>query len=535
MQPDLIFTPFAENAPSGNVDYIPDALSPSDPPQSASWEQGFPSVTMTPLAAGGIPPRGQSFNGVFKSISEHIVFLGGGGQYKWSQEFVTRKGGYPKGSVIQSDDGLSSYVSAVDGNTINFNSAPGSIGVQWLKYAGNTSIPDSSETQKGIIQLATSAESISGINTTKAITPAALAAKTANSARIGLIQIASIAEVQAGTDFTKAVTPVTLFQCTATELRTGIASLATAAEVQSGANASKIVTPATLNSRTATESRTGIVELATVTETIAMTDGTRAVTPLGLASIASSVASVSGSSGNLRLSSTGLSSLVSVSADAVVLSSPSNVPVQVRNVALSINSSSSGANGLDSGVLQQNTWYAVHLIWNGSTVSGLLSLSASAPTLPSGYTHRARVGWIRTDGTANMYPLSFTQAGRRASWKVAAGSNVATSRVMAAGAAGSISVPTWVALAVDAFVPPTATDIYLTLGTTGGNTVMAAPSAAYGARSNVDNPAPAYIEPGSGGAYATVPFRFLLESANIYWAGSNSNARVICSGWEDNL
>lgn len=135
-QPDLIITPFAQDAPPNTVDPIPETRSPTDPLEKATWTQGFPGLTMIPLAAGGIPPRGQDFNGVLKAISEHTVFQGGGGQYKWSAEYVAAHGGYSVGAVIQSDDGLSSYVSAVDENTINPNTTPGSIGNQWLASGG---------------------------------------------------------------------------------------------------------------------------------------------------------------------------------------------------------------------------------------------------------------------------------------------------------------------------------------------------------------------------------------------------------------
>lgn len=152
-QPDLILVPFAANAPAANVDAIPVSLGPSDPPQAASWSQGFPQVTMTPLAAGGIPPRGQSFNGLFQDITEHLVFIGGGGQYKWTQAYVTAKGGYSKGDVIQSNDGTFSCVSLTDNNTTNFNTTPSSIGTLW-KYWGAAPLPIATETQNGLVVLA---------------------------------------------------------------------------------------------------------------------------------------------------------------------------------------------------------------------------------------------------------------------------------------------------------------------------------------------------------------------------------------------
>lgn len=161
MQPDLILVPFAQDAPAVNVDAIPVNLSPSDPPQAASWSQGFPTVTMTPLAAGGIPPRGQSFNGVLQDITEHLVYIGGGGQYRWSSAYVTAKGGYSIGDVIQADSGLLSYVSLVDNNDDNFNTNPSSIGPKWRAWAG-APIPDATTSQRGAVLLATQSQANAG-------------------------------------------------------------------------------------------------------------------------------------------------------------------------------------------------------------------------------------------------------------------------------------------------------------------------------------------------------------------------------------
>lgn len=166
-QPDLILTPFAQDAPPSAVDPIPESRAPSDPLEKATWTQGFPGLTMIPLAAGGIPPRGQDVNGVLKAISEHVAFQGGGGQYRWSAEYVAAKGGYEKGAVIQSDDGLRSYVSVVDNNTDNFNTVPSAIGDTWQPWSGGAA----SELVAGLIQLATTAEAQALTNGERAITP----------------------------------------------------------------------------------------------------------------------------------------------------------------------------------------------------------------------------------------------------------------------------------------------------------------------------------------------------------------------------
>lgn len=133
MQPDLIITPFGENAAPGTIEPIPETLGPGDPVQQASWNAGFPAVTMTPLAAGGIPPRGQDFNGVLKAISEHTVFVGGGGQYKWDAIFAADDG-YPLGAQVQKAGNDGFWLNLVDGNTTD----PDAAGAGWIDAVNST-------------------------------------------------------------------------------------------------------------------------------------------------------------------------------------------------------------------------------------------------------------------------------------------------------------------------------------------------------------------------------------------------------------
>lgn len=142
----------------------------------------------------------------------------------------------------------------------------------------------SSETQRGLVELATAAEVAAGTDAVRVITPASLLARTATDTRTGLIELATGAEVATGTDAVRAVTPLTLLSRTASDIRVGLVELATAAEVQTGTDTTRAVTPAGLAARTATETRTGIAELATSAEVQAGTDATRIVTPAGLAS-----------------------------------------------------------------------------------------------------------------------------------------------------------------------------------------------------------------------------------------------------------
>lgn len=238
---------------------------------------------------------------------------------------------------------------------------------------------------------------------------------------------------------------------------------------------------------------------------------------------------------NLQASATGTGANVSVTADEVAVENASNAYQTLRAVSLTINSAGSGANGLDTGSLAINTWYSVWVIWNGTTAAGLLSLSATAPTMPGGYTHKARVGWIRTDASGNKYPLSFVQMGRRVQYKVAAGSNVAALPLMSSGAIGSTTTPTWAAIATGTFVPSTASRIsgVIPNGSGTANQAMLAPNNAYGVLQSTTNPPPFVMQASGSQLAGNVFFDMALESTNIY--GAMGGVNVFCNGWEDNL
>ena len=234
----------------------------------------------------------------------------------------------------------------------------------------------------------------------------------------------------------------------------------------------------------------------------------------------------------LAASATGSSSTVSVSADEVVVRSASGDPVLLSGLSLSINSSTTGADGLDTGALAANTWYAIWVIWNGATSAGLLSLSATSPTLPSGYTHKTRVGWTRIGATN---PIAFKQFGRRVRW-VNTGSGL-PSLAGGTGGQGSISTPTWVAISTTGAAPSTASSISMVLTGTGtsGQLAIVAPSSNYGAWTNMTNPAPVLISAPSGSALTlNATFDLLLESSNVYWA-MTGGLYLYAYGWEDNL
>lgn len=257
----------------------------------------------------------------------------------------------------------------------------------------------------------------------------------------------------------------------------------------------------------------------------------------GWDSVARAQSPIAGEFKNLQASATGLSATVTVTADELVLENGADVYQKISAVSLSINSAGAGANGLDTGVLAASTWYSVWAIFNGATSAGLLSLSATAPTMPTGYTHKARIGWVRTDGTANKFPLSFRQCGRSVRYVVASGSNVQSLPLMASGALGtwSVTAPTWVAVPVGGVVPVTASVIHINSTNVYNSAVVAlimvAPSSAYQGYQSANPPA-VFLGGANGGNLTQA---IMLESSNIYAVSSGTAVGVQAYGWEDNL
>lgn len=109
-----------------------------------------------------------------------------------------------------------------------------------------------------------------------------------------------------------------------------------------------------------------------------------------------SVAIFNNASSNYRLD---------VNADQQLLVTTGYKPHIVTSVDLTIDINDSGANGLDTGSEAVSTWYHAYVIYNSSTVAGLFSTSATAPTMPSGYTYKAYVGAIYNDASGNFYTI----------------------------------------------------------------------------------------------------------------------------------
>ena len=156
-EPGKIITPWAE---SGLKNPIPPTANPAT--GRAGFDQGFSAINMTAKEAGGIPPFGQDFNGIFYEVTNILRYMQAGGQPTFSSALATAIGGYPKGAMVLGSDGVTLWQSKVDSNSTDPNidpsdwgtfdiglkadlAAPGGSDVVGFQQAGSGSVPRTSQ------------------------------------------------------------------------------------------------------------------------------------------------------------------------------------------------------------------------------------------------------------------------------------------------------------------------------------------------------------------------------------------------------
>lgn len=241
---------------------------------------------------------------------------------------------------------------------------------------------------------------------------------------------------------------------------------------------------------------------------------------------------VQGAFKNLKIQVTS-NTLATITVDQIVLFDSTNNAKLASAVSAILNTATTGANGLDTGTLATSTWYYTYVIFGTSGTACLMSASATAPTLPSGYSYFARVGALKCD--SSKYLMRTLQLGRKVQYVVTPSTNTANLPIMASGTAGNTTTPTWVTVSTSSFIAPTALSItgsvfisYL------GGVAMVSPNNSYGTFNNTANLPVASSSSGTSATAGISLFNFLLESTNVYWASAGS-AVLTCLGWEDNL
>jgi hypothetical protein len=123
----------------GKTNPIPVASQIGVTAGAASFTDGFPPLTRTPLNAGGVPPSGEDMNGILYMITALQAWQCSGGTIPYSSAQSTAVGGYPLGALIANADNTGYWLNKTANNVTD----PDTGGAGWVPFGvvGQTSIP----------------------------------------------------------------------------------------------------------------------------------------------------------------------------------------------------------------------------------------------------------------------------------------------------------------------------------------------------------------------------------------------------------
>lgn len=124
-QPQLIPKAFAQDADPAHRNTIPAAPVTT---QRASFNLGFPPLTMTPVVAGGKPMLGPDMNGILYMLSSHAYYQQSGQPYRWNADVAVAIAGYAAGTILGSTDGVTLWFNLTAGNATD----PDAGGAGWV-------------------------------------------------------------------------------------------------------------------------------------------------------------------------------------------------------------------------------------------------------------------------------------------------------------------------------------------------------------------------------------------------------------------
>lgn len=226
---------------------------------------------------------------------------------------------------------------------------------------------------------------------------------------------------------------------------------------------------------------------------------------------------------------------IDISASRAVMVTTSGLPVFASGVAVTIDLTTTGANGMDTGSRPANGWVYLYLISTGLVTAGLASATsptAGTPTMPTGYNYAAYVGAMVLS-SSNL--LRTRQLGNDAGY-VVSGTSPPTIQ------SGSTS-STWTSESITGVVPLTAGEIHVLLRASYGDSgaiAAVAPNTSYGVVSGADLTAPyppiAWTA-GTGSSAQSKAFYasdyIVLQSTSIGYISSIAAAAIYCNGWRD--
>lgn len=137
--PAKIKIPFATSGAKNAIPEVSTGSMVSD--GLAAMDSGFPSTTLTPRSAGGVPPHGEDMNGILNAITSKLQATDAGAKYPFDSTFATSISGYPNGAVVMSSDLAGEWLNTTDANSTNpEGTATTSTGWVPLNFAGASAV-----------------------------------------------------------------------------------------------------------------------------------------------------------------------------------------------------------------------------------------------------------------------------------------------------------------------------------------------------------------------------------------------------------
>ena len=202
---------------------------------------------------------------------------------------------------------------------------------------------------------------------------------------------------------------------------------------------------------------------------------------------------------------------------------------------VTINSTASGSVNQWDAARPTSNWGYIWLVGNGSTMGAIGSASSTAPTLPSGYTYKCRVGAMQFNGAQNL--ARTRQAGSVSQYQGVVIPNLGNGITGTYSTTSPVLATATVAGATSC-APPTATAAHIVATGTwkggGGSSVLVAPGTAWGGTNNGPQGSAGQQWPiWVNGAAFSVSDWLVLEGTTIAWAADAAGGAVSCSGWRD--
>lgn len=533
--PSKFQAPWGASASPSYIRAIPFASQIGIVNGAASLTDGFPPLNFLPVGSGGVPPFGQDMNGILKQITQWSQWQNAGGLVTYDPSFSATIGGYPFGALLAGTTAGVVWLSTVDDNT----SDPDTGGANWTNIGA----------QASSIMVGVDTGSANVVTANVLPAPSAYA-----DGQVFIIQkmAADNNGPMTGNIETLGTHPIVNMDGTALTAKqwpasgTGILEYNSASfrllnpAVTVAANAGLSATDQQVLSLSipSLPAPTGALSLTDTIAQFVQSDGDerevtlqQVATTIGFAATALPPA---GARRGLKIITTSVAA-GTITAAELVLEDATGFTHRATGVNVSYSIATTGANGLDTGTEAASTWYYEWVIYNptSNTVASLLSLSSTAPTMPAGYTFKARVGAIYNDATGNLrFKIQYD---RRA--QIVVGTNPVKTPIMASGGPiGSVSTPTWVAVAIGSFVPPTAAEIQVTAFKGDDNLLILAPNPNYGSQTDQTNPPfLSKHRDDSNIDCEAEAVSMVIESTNIYWAVLGGNCSLAANGWTDNL